>query len=158
MIIPIYQIVLIYLFSALSSYDKKEKRMSFALFLAVSGVYVFGFVVLYHNANFSYDEAFKITNFLLLSLGISGLLNITSQKVVVMIPMYQIILILLLNAVVAYDKEKHEYNFDILLVFSVFHLGLLFLLYQISIIPSENIANVSIAMLGLLAYVNIFDY
>lgn len=75
-----------------------------------------------------------------------------------MIPMYQIILILLLNAVVAYDKEKHEYNFDILLVFSVFHLGLLFLLYQISIIPSENIANISIAMLGLLAYVNIFDY
>lgn len=75
-----------------------------------------------------------------------------------MIPMYQIILILILNAVVAYDKEKHEYNFDILLVFSVFHLGLLFLLYQISIIPSENIANVSIAMLGLLAYVNIFDY
>ena len=75
-----------------------------------------------------------------------------------MIPMYQIILVLLLNAVVAYDKEKHEYNFDILLVFSVFHLGLLFLLYQISIIPSENIANVSIAMLGLLAYVNIFDY
>lgn len=74
------------------------------------------------------------------------------------IPMYQIILVLLLNAVIAYDKEKHEYNFDILLVFSVFHLGLLFLLYQISIIPSENIANVSIAMLGLLAYVNIFDY
>jgi hypothetical protein len=75
-IIPIYQIVLIYLFSALSSYDKKEKRISFALFLAVSGVYVFGFVVLYHNANFSYDEAFKMTNFLLLLLGISGLLNI----------------------------------------------------------------------------------
>lgn len=75
-----------------------------------------------------------------------------------MIPMYQIVLVLILNAVVAYDKEKHEYNFDILLVFSVFHLGLLFLLYQISIIPSENIANVSIAMLGLLAYVNIFDY
>lgn len=75
-----------------------------------------------------------------------------------MIPMYQIVLVLLLNAVVAYDKEKHEYNFDILLVFSVFHLGLLFLLYQISIIPSENIANVSIVMLGLLAYVNIFDY
>lgn len=36
------------------------------------------------------------------------------------------------------------------LFFSVFHLGLLFLLYQISIIPSENIANVFIAMLGLL--------
>lgn len=75
-IIPIYQIVLIYLFSALSSYDKKEKRMSFALFLAVSGVYVFGFIVLYHNANFSYDEAFKVTNFLLFLLGASGLLNI----------------------------------------------------------------------------------
>ena len=75
-IIPIYQIVLIYLFSAFSSYDKKEKRMSFALFLAVSGVYVFGFVVLYHNANFSYDEAFKMTNFLLLPLGVSGLLNV----------------------------------------------------------------------------------
>lgn len=77
-IIPIYQIVLIYLFSAFSSYDKKEKRMSFALFLAVSGVYVFGFVVLYHNANFSYDEAFKMTNFLLLPLGASGLLNVAS--------------------------------------------------------------------------------
>ena len=75
-----------------------------------------------------------------------------------MIPFYQILLVLVLNAIIAYDKEKHEYNFDILLVFSVFHLGLLFLLYQISIIPSENIANVSIAMLGLLAYVNIFDY
>ena len=77
-IIPIYQIVLIYLFSALSSYDKEKKRMSFALFLAVSGVYVFGFVVLYHNvynANFSYDEAFKVTNFLLFLLGASGLLN-----------------------------------------------------------------------------------
>ena len=77
-IIPIYQIVLIYLFSAFSSYDKKAKRMSFALFLAVSGVYVFGFVVLYHNAKFSYDEAFKMTNFLLLPLGVSGLLNVTS--------------------------------------------------------------------------------
>lgn len=75
-----------------------------------------------------------------------------------MIPMYQIILVLLLNVVIAYNKEEHKYNFDILLVFSVFHLGLLFLLYQISIIPSENIANVSIVMLGLLAYVNIFDY
>ena len=74
------------------------------------------------------------------------------------IPMYQIIAVLFLNAIIAYDKEEREYNFDILLVFSVFHLGLLFLLYQISIIPSENIANVSIAMLGLLAYVNVFDY
>lgn len=75
-IIPIYQIVLIYLFSALSSYDKEKKKVSFALFLAVSGIYLFGFVVLYHNANFSYDEASKMTNFLLFLLGASGLLNI----------------------------------------------------------------------------------
>lgn len=74
-IVPIYQIVLIYLFSALSSYDKERKKVSFALFLAVSGIYLFGFVVLYHNANFSYDEAFKVTNFLLFLLGASGLLN-----------------------------------------------------------------------------------
>ena len=75
-IIPIYQIVLIYLLSALSSYDKEKKKVSFALFLAVSGIYLFGFVVLYHNANFSYDEASKMTNFLLFLLGVSGLLNI----------------------------------------------------------------------------------
>lgn len=75
-----------------------------------------------------------------------------------MIPMYQIIFILIFSAISAYNKEKREYNFDVLLVFSVFHLGLLFLLYQIPNIPRENIANVSIAMLGLLAYVNIFDY
>lgn len=75
-IIPIYQIVLIYLLSALSSYDKEKKKVSFALFLAVSGIYLFGFVVLYHTANFSYDEAFKVTNFLLFLLGASGLLNI----------------------------------------------------------------------------------
>lgn len=75
-----------------------------------------------------------------------------------MIPMYQVILVLILYAIIAYDKEEHDFDFGVLLVFSVFHLGLLFLLYQISIIPSENIANVSIAMLGLLAYVNIFDY
>lgn len=74
-IIPIYQIVLIYLFSALSSYDKEKKKVSFALFLAVSGIYLFGFLVLYHNANFSYDEAFKVTNFLLFLLGVSGFLN-----------------------------------------------------------------------------------
>ena len=74
-IIPIYQIVLIYLLSALSSYDKEKKKVSFALFLAVSGIYLFGFVVLYHNANFSYDEAFKMTNFLLFLLGASGFLN-----------------------------------------------------------------------------------
>lgn len=75
-----------------------------------------------------------------------------------MIPMYQIIAVLVLDTIIGYNKEERKYNFDVLLVFSVFHLGLLFLLYQISIIPSENIANVSIAMLGLLAYVNIFDY
>ena len=75
-IIPIYQIVLIYLFSVLSSYDKEKKKVSFALFLAVSGIYLFGFLVLYHNDNFSYDEAFKMTNFLLFLLGASGLLNI----------------------------------------------------------------------------------
>lgn len=40
-----------------------------------------------------------------------------------MIPMYQIVAVLVLNAIVAYDKEKHEYNFDILLVFSIFFLG-----------------------------------
>lgn len=74
-IIPIYQIVLIYLFSALSSYDKEKKKVSFALFLAVSGIYLFGFVVLYNTANFSYDEAFKVTNFLLFLLGVSGFLN-----------------------------------------------------------------------------------
>lgn len=75
-----------------------------------------------------------------------------------MIPMYQIVLTLGLDAIVAYNKEEHEYNFDILFVFSIFHLVLLFLLYQIPNIPRENFANVSIAMLGLLAYVNIFDY
>lgn len=75
-----------------------------------------------------------------------------------MIPMYQIVLVLLLNVVIAYNKEEHKYNFDVLLVFSVFHLGLLFLLYQIPNISHENIANVSIALLGLLAYVNVFDY
>lgn len=75
-----------------------------------------------------------------------------------MIPMYQIVLILILNAIVAYNKEERKYNFDVLLVFSIFHLGLLFLLYLIPNIPHENIANVSIALLGLLAYVNVFDY
>lgn len=74
-IVPIYQIVLIYLLSALSSYDKEKKKVSFALFLAVSGIYLFGFVVLYHTANFSFDEAFKVTNFLLFLLGVSGFLN-----------------------------------------------------------------------------------
>ena len=74
-IIPLYQIILIYLFSALSTYDKEKKKVSFSLYLAVSGIYLFGFVVLYHTANFSYDEAFKVTNFLLFLLGASGLLN-----------------------------------------------------------------------------------
>lgn len=74
-IIPIYQIVLIYLFSALSSYDKEKRKVSFALFLAVSGIYLFGFVVLYQTAGFDYDEAFKVTNFLLFLLGVSGFLN-----------------------------------------------------------------------------------
>lgn len=74
------------------------------------------------------------------------------------IPFYQIVLVLVLNAIIAYDKEEHEYNFDILLVFSIFFLVLLFLLYQIPNIPNENIANVVISLLGLLAYVNIFDY
>lgn len=75
-----------------------------------------------------------------------------------MIPMYQIVSVLVLNAIIAYDKEEREYNFDILLVFSVFYLGVLFLLYQIPNIPRDNIANVFIALLGLLAYVNVFDY
>lgn len=74
-IIPIYQIVLIYLFSALSSYDKEKRKVSFALFLAVSGIYLFGFVVLYQTAGFDYDEVFKMTNFLLFLLGVSGFLN-----------------------------------------------------------------------------------
>ena len=75
-----------------------------------------------------------------------------------MIPMYQIITVLVLDTVIGYNKEERKYNFDVLLVFSVFHLGLLFLLYQIPNIFHENIANVSIALLGLLAYVNVFDY
>ena len=75
-----------------------------------------------------------------------------------MIPMYQIIAVLVLSAIVAYNKEEREYKFDVLLVFSVFYLGVLFLLYQIPIISSENIANVFISLLGLVAYVNIFDY
>ena len=75
-----------------------------------------------------------------------------------MIPMYQIITVLVLDTVIGYNKEERKYNFDVLLIFSVFHLGLLFLLYQIPNIPRENIANVSIALLGLLAYVNVFDY
>ena len=53
-----------------------------------------------------------------------------------MIPMYQIITVLVLDTVIGYNKEERKYNFDVLLVFSVFHLGLLFLLYQI-----PNISN-----------------
>ena len=75
-----------------------------------------------------------------------------------MIPMYQIIAVLVLDTIIGYNKEERKYNFDVLLVFSVFHLGLLFLLCQISNISHENIANVSIALLDLLAYVNVFDY
>ena len=75
-----------------------------------------------------------------------------------MIPMYQIITVLVLDTIIGYNKEERKYNFDVLLVFSVFHLGLLFLLYQIPNISHENIANVSIALLGLFAYVNVFDY
>ena len=52
MIIPFYQIVLIYVFSAFSSYNKEKKKVNFALFLAVSGIYVFGFFALYHSAIF----------------------------------------------------------------------------------------------------------
>ena len=48
-----------------------------------------------------------------------------------MIPMYQIIAVLVLDTIIGYNKEERKYNFDVLLVFSVFHLGLLFLLYQI---------------------------
>ena len=75
-----------------------------------------------------------------------------------MIPMYQIITVLVLDTIIGYNKEERKYNFDVLLVFSVFHLGLLFLLYPLPNISHENIANVSIALLGLLAYVNVFDY
>lgn len=39
------------------------------------------------------------------------------------IPMYQIIAVLVLNTIIAYNKEKHEYNFDILFVFSIFFFG-----------------------------------
>lgn len=78
MIIPFYQIVLIYVFSAFSSYNKEKKKVNFALFLAVSGIYVFGFFALYHSANFSYDEAFKLTYYLLFSLGICAFLNVTN--------------------------------------------------------------------------------
>ena len=55
-----------------------------------------------------------------------------------MIPMYQIVLVLVLNAVVAYDKEEHDYDFGVLLVPSVLHLGALFWLYQSSNVPYEN--------------------
>lgn len=75
-----------------------------------------------------------------------------------MIPMYQVIAVLVLDTIIGYNKEERKYNFDVLLVFSVFHLGLLFLLYQIPNISHENIANVFIALLGLLAYVNVFEY
>ena len=74
-----------------------------------------------------------------------------------MIPMYQIILVLVLNAIIAYDKEEHDYDF----VPSVLHLGALFWLYQSSSVPYENAeiySNISIFVLGLVAFGNIFDY
>jgi len=78
-----------------------------------------------------------------------------------MIPMYQIILILILNAIIAYDKEERDYDFGVLLVPSVLHLGVLFWLYKGSSVPYENAvlySNFSIFILGLVAYVNVFDY
>lgn len=78
-----------------------------------------------------------------------------------MIPMYQIILVLILNAIIAYDKEEHDYDFGVLLVPSVLHLGVLFLLYQSSSVPYENAvlySNLSIFVLGLVAFGNIFKY
>ena len=74
-----------------------------------------------------------------------------------MIPMYQIVLVIVLNAIIAYDKEEHDY----LLIPSVLHLGVLFWLYQGSSVPYENAvlySNLSIFVLGLVAYANIFDY
>lgn len=78
-----------------------------------------------------------------------------------MIPMYQVIAILVLNAIIAYDKEEHDYDFGVLLVPSVLHLGVLFWLYKGSSVPYENAvlySNFSIFILCLVAYVNIFDY
>lgn len=78
-----------------------------------------------------------------------------------MIPMYQVIAILVLNAIIAYDKEEHDYDFGVLLVPSVLHLGVLFWLYKSSSVPYENAvlySNFSIFILGLVAYVNVFDY
>lgn len=78
-----------------------------------------------------------------------------------MIPMYQIILVLILNAIIAYDKEGHDYDFGVLLVPSVLHLGALLLLYQSSNVPYENAvlySNLSIFVLGLVAFGNIFNY
>lgn len=75
--------------------------------------------------------------------------------------MYQIVLVLLLNVVIAYDKEEHDYDFGVLLVPSVLHLGVLFWLYQGSNVPYENAeiySNISIFVLGLVAFGNIFDY
>ena len=78
-----------------------------------------------------------------------------------MIPMYQVILVLILYAIIAYDKEEHDFDFGVLLVPSVLHLGVLFWLYQGSSVPYENAVlygNLSIFVLGLVAYANIFDY
>ena len=78
-----------------------------------------------------------------------------------MIPMYQVIAILVFNAIIAYDKEEHDYDFGVLLVPSVLHLGVLFWLYKGSSVPYENAvlySNFSIFILDLVAYVNVFDY
>ena len=77
------------------------------------------------------------------------------------IPFYQIVLVLLLNAIIAYDKEEHDYDFGVLLIPSVLHLGVLFWLYKGSSVPYENAeiySNISIFVLGLVAYANISDY
>ena len=55
-----------------------------------------------------------------------------------MIPMYQIILFIALIAIIAYDKEEHDYDFGVMLIPSVLHLGVLFWLYQGSSVPYEN--------------------
>ena len=78
-----------------------------------------------------------------------------------MIPMYQVIVVLVLNAIIAYDKEGHDYDFGVLLVPSVLHLGVLFWLYQGSSVLYENAvlySNLSIFVLSLVAFGNIFDY
>ena len=56
---------------------------------------------------------------------------------------------------------RYDYDFGVLLVPSVLHLGALLLLYQSSSVPYENAvlySNLSIFVLGLVAFGNIFDY